>query len=652
VPGLGGLAGSTGQSRTSYMSRNRYCLPVALGAVVLVGLYLISQRNYVLFHSLAEMFSIVIAFCIFIIAWNSRRVMENSYLLFLGIAYVFVGGIDLIHTLAYPGMGVFPGTTTDLPTQLWIGARCTESLSLILAPIFLGRRLKVELVLLAYAVISAGFIGSIFYWDVFPTCFIEGHGLTAFKKISEYGISFVLLGSIMALVRRREHFDAGVLRLLIASILLTIASELAFTFYIHAYGFSNLVGHFLKIVSFYLIYKALIETGLRQPYNLLFRELKQREAALEESEKRYKAIFENTGAATMIMAEDATISLVNTEFEKLTGFSKAEVEGRRHWTDLVADKDIAEPLWHMDAGRSAPGSPVREYEAKIADKQGNLRDVHVMVSPIPGTRQNVASAIDITDLKRAQKIILRDKETLEEMVRHRTQELVDAHKKLSEAKRLSGIGMLAAAVAHELRNPLGVIQTALYNVGRKRKEPAIDRHLANIEKKIAESNQIITNLLRYSRIKPPKRERTDLSEILTESMASAQGRFTGRGTDLIADLGPIEGVFVKVDTVQINEVLDNVLNNAYQAVADVDGRIEIKSWVMGNSIHIRVRDNGEGIDPGDLENIFEPFFTRKPRGTGLGLTICRELVQLHGGTIDVESTRGSGTTVSVTLPLE
>ena len=354
----------------------------------------------------------------------------------------------------------------------------------------------------------------------------------------------------------------------------------------------------------------------------------------------------------MIMEEDAAISLVNTEFEKLTGFSKGEVEGKKCWNDLVADKDIAEPLWHMDAGRSERGTPVREHEAKIADKLGNLRYIHMMVSPIPGTRRSVASAIDITDLKRAQEIILRDRETLEEMVRHRTQELVDAHKRLSEAKRLSSIGMLAATVAHELRNPLGVIQTALYNVERKRKEPALDTHLANIEKKIAESNQIITNLLRYSRIKPPKRERTDLSEILTESMVWAQERFPDQDTELIADLDPIEGVPVGVDIVQIKEVLDNILNNAYQAVADVDGRIEIEAHIGDKAVEISVRDNGEGIDPGDLKSIFEPFFTRKPRGTGLGLTICRELVQLHGGTINVESTRGSGTTVRVTLPME
>ncbi len=624
---------------------------ILLGIVLLVGLYLTSLRNYLFFHSLAEMFSIVIAFCIFVIAWNSRSLMENSYLLFLGIAYLFVGGFDLIHTLAYVGMGVFPGATTNLPSQLWIASRYTESLTLLIAPAFLGRRLRVELVLIGYTIASFVIIASIFYWGLFPTCFVEGSGLTAFKKISEYAISFVLLGSMVAISRRARYFDPRVLRLLIASIVITVASELAFTFYTHAYGFMNLVGHFLKIVSFYLIYKALIETGLRQPYKLLFRELKQRGEALEESEKRYRAIFENTGTATMIMEHDGTISLVNTGFAGLTGYGREEVEGIKRWTDfIVVDGTGSVPGY--DVVRSMGHGGQRGDELKIIDKQGNVKDIHLTIGVIPGTRQSVASVVDITELRRAHEIILRDKATLEEMVRQRTDELMDAHEKLSEAKRLSGIGTLAATVAHELRNPLGVIQTALYNVSRKRKEQGLDKHLAHIAKKIAESNQIITNLLRYSRIKPPQCTKTSMFEILGESMAAAAERFAGQNTEVIADLDPTKDVMVELDTVQIREVFDNILNNAYQAVADIEGKVKITGRIEDNAIRISVGDNGAGIDPEDLKQIFEPFFTRKSRGTGLGLTICRELVQLHDGTIEVESEPGSGTTVSVTLPLE
>lgn len=259
--------------------KNSY-LSIVTGAAVLAGLYLISLRNYLLFHGLAEIFSIVIAVCIFVLAWNTRRLMENSYLLFLGIAYLFVAFIDILHTLAYTGMNVFPSSTTNTPTQLWIAARSIESLSLLIAPLFLGRRLRVRLVFYGYTLASLLFIASIFQWKVFPVCFVEGVGLTAFKKIGEYAISLVLLCSIAVLARKRNHFDSGVLRLLVASIVMTIASEFSFTLYADAYGIFNLIGHYLKIVSFFLIYKAIIETGLRHPHELLFRELKQQETEL------------------------------------------------------------------------------------------------------------------------------------------------------------------------------------------------------------------------------------------------------------------------------------------------------------------------------------------------------------------------------------
>lgn len=93
------------------------------GILVFLGLYLTSLYHYLLFHSLAEIFSITIACGIFMIAWNSRQFFANNYLLFIGIAYLFVAGVDLIHTLAYKGMGVFEGYETNLATQLWIATR-------------------------------------------------------------------------------------------------------------------------------------------------------------------------------------------------------------------------------------------------------------------------------------------------------------------------------------------------------------------------------------------------------------------------------------------------------------------------------------------------------------------------------------------------
>jgi len=238
---------------------------VAVWAAIFCGLYLISLQGYLLFHTAVELFSIAVAWDIFFIAWNSRRLLDNNYLLFLGISYLFVGSIDLLHTLAYKGMGVFPASRSDLASQLWIAGRFVQSVSLLIAPLFLGRRLRVNLVIAAFLLVSAALLASIFYWKVFPDTHLEGVGLTAFKIWSEYGICLILVVSAILLLKHRDQFEPDVLKLLIGSIGVTIASELAFTLYVDVYGLFNLIGHFLKVMSFYLVYRAIIQTGLISP---------------------------------------------------------------------------------------------------------------------------------------------------------------------------------------------------------------------------------------------------------------------------------------------------------------------------------------------------------------------------------------------------
>jgi diguanylate cyclase (GGDEF)-like protein len=287
------------------------CMPLFILPLLLFGLYLSSLYSYLLFHSLMEIFSIVVGCCIFVLTWNSRERLDNNYLLFLGIAYLFVSALDLVHTLAYKGMGVFPGYDANLPTQLWIAARYGQSLSLLGAPLFLGRKLNPWVALLSWAAV-AGLLLVVIFARIFPACYVEGAGLTPFKKISEYMISLVLLVSIVLLLKNRTAFDRRVLGWLVASLLLTIGAELAFTFYIGVYDFSNLIGHVFKMVAFYLVYVAIVETGLEKPQRLLFRNLKQNEAAL--------------GAA---LAEVQRLAITDS----LTGLST-----RRHFADRAENE--------------------------------------------------------------------------------------------------------------------------------------------------------------------------------------------------------------------------------------------------------------------------------------------------------------------------
>jgi serine phosphatase RsbU (regulator of sigma subunit) len=271
--------------------------------LVFSGLYLASRYSYNLFHSLAELFSITVAVTIFMIAWNTRRMLNNNYFLFLGIGYLFVAGIDLLHTLAFKGMGVFERNDADLPTQLWLAARYLQTGALLLAPLTLGRAMRVRPVFAGFALVTAALILSIFVWPVFPSAFVEGEGLTPFKKGSEYVMSVLLLGAVWLLRRHRERFEPAVLTALTWSILLVVISELTFTLYQDVYGIMNVLGHFLKIASVYLLYKALVETALVRPYSLLFREVKQSEEALRESEERYRDIADSLQEALLQVPE-------------------------------------------------------------------------------------------------------------------------------------------------------------------------------------------------------------------------------------------------------------------------------------------------------------------------------------------------------------
>ena len=259
----------------------QYAVQSLVAIALLVGLCLARWYSYALFHSLAEIFSIVVACMVFAVFWNTRAFVQNSCYLFIGIAYLFVAFLDLLHTLSIDKVQVFPGYGTNLGIQLWILARYLESLSLIAALVFLRRRLAPAVLFSGYTILVTLALATIFLWDAFPDCFIDGEGLTPFKIYSEWVICGLLATGIGLLYWRRAEFDPAVLRLLGTAMVLTIVSELAFTQYLQVTEVANVLGHYLKIISFYLVYRAFVRIGLTQPFALLFRDVqKAKEAAV------------------------------------------------------------------------------------------------------------------------------------------------------------------------------------------------------------------------------------------------------------------------------------------------------------------------------------------------------------------------------------
>ncbi len=258
----------------------RIAAATLVGVLLLAGLYLMGEDSFLLFHTLVELTTIVVDVAIFAIAWNTRSYLYNNYLLFVGIASLFIAALDLAHTLLYKGIGVFPDQSGNLATQLWIGARCLQSASLLAAPFFLRRRLNVEAQMVAFAVLSVALILSVLVWPVFPTAYVVGQGLTPFKKVSEYLIAAAFAAAAVLLYRERRAFERLVWQYLGVYLVLSIASELTFTAYVSVYGRSNVIGHLLRLVATYFLYKAIVETGLVKPYAILVRSLKLSEDRL------------------------------------------------------------------------------------------------------------------------------------------------------------------------------------------------------------------------------------------------------------------------------------------------------------------------------------------------------------------------------------
>jgi serine phosphatase RsbU (regulator of sigma subunit) len=265
-------------------------MSLAIGALALVGLYVTSFDSYLLFHSAAELVFMLVAFAVFVMAWNLRPFLDDDYPLFLGISLATVGTLRLIHMLDYRGMGVFHTVDANHATQLWIACGYLAAVSLLVAPIFIGRRMNVAVVGGAYAAVAAAILTVIYVAPVFPRAYETGVGLTPFKKVSEYVICVIMLCAAGALWRRRRSLTRATWHLMEAAILVWIVSELCFTLYVGVYTTPNLIGHLLSVLSALLVYQAVVHAEVAEPHALAVESLRASDRAQREAAQLHQRL--------------------------------------------------------------------------------------------------------------------------------------------------------------------------------------------------------------------------------------------------------------------------------------------------------------------------------------------------------------------------
>jgi signal transduction histidine kinase len=285
---------------------------------------------------------------------------------------------------------------------------------------------------------------------------------------------------------------------------------------------------------------------------------------------------------------------------------------------------------------------VNDYIIKDPD-QGYLNLLPVVLPEV------VRQHDDRLARRRAEETLREHSERLEEMVKARTKELQEAQERLIRQEKLAVLGQLAGGVGHELRNPLAVIKNSVYllNMVLKDPSPEAQRALNGLEKQVETCDRIINSLLDFARTRSPVWQDVDVDEVLKRAILRV-----AKPENVKLVTRPDKSLpLIQADPDQLVHVFGNIILNGYQAMPE-GGQLVIQSQALAPDwVSVSLTDTGVGISEENLNKLFEPLFTTKPKGIGLGLAITLTLVEGHGGEVLVQSEPEKGSTFTVKLPV-
>jgi PAS domain S-box-containing protein len=384
-------------------------------------------------------------------------------------------------------------------------------------------------------------------------------------------------------------------------------------------------------------------------------ERKRAEEALRESEAHYRSLFANMAEGVCLHevicddageAVDYRITDVNPKYETILGVTRKQAVGSLGSKLYGADEPPYLDIYTKVAETGVP----TYFETYFPPM-----DRHFAISVFSPDKGRFATVFsDITERKRAEEALKEYSERLEEMVEERTQELREAQEELLRKERLAILGQLAGGVGHELRNPLGALKNAAYflNMVIEEPEPEVKETLEILEKEVGTSERIISSLLDFARAKAPVRRKVDVNDIVQEALSRAT---VPEKVEVISQLDKTLPAIL-ADPDQLGQVFGNIILNDIQAMPE-GGRLVVQTSGVSEKpprsgwVAVSFADTGVGIPEENLGKLFEPLFTTKAKGIGLGLAVTRTLVEGHGGTIEVQSEVGKGSTFTVKLPI-
>jgi PAS domain S-box-containing protein len=368
------------------------------------------------------------------------------------------------------------------------------------------------------------------------------------------------------------------------------------------------------------------------------------------SETNFEALINLIADPTAVVDLNGNFILFNNAYTKTLGLEAKQWLGKS-FLQVPNLTGASKKVLFENLKKTNNCEEIEPNEVDIVDADRNVRQFEISTRKIEylGKPAELVLCRDVTQWKRLEKELREYNEKLEDLVEERTLQLEQTQAKLVKSERLAAIGELAGMVGHDLRNPLTSIKAAAYYI-RLKYAKNLDENgqdmLLTIDKSIEYSNKIINDLLDYSRKITLELSQTTPKHLIDDALALANVQKNVTINNLVAETPQII-----VDTAKMSRVIVNIVKNAMDAMPK-GGSITLTSQQTEDSVELVFTDTGEGMDESTLTKLWTPLFTTKDKGVGLGLAICKRIVESHGGKIAVQSELGKGTMFTVVIPLK
>jgi len=300
----------------------------------------------------------------------------------------------------------------------------------------------------------------------------------------------------------------------------------------------------------------------------------------------------------------------------------SELRGK-HFLEFVAPENEE---FLLSKWQDAQKGIYKPYEIEATAKDGRKVNLLITTSPVVGSDHYILVQRDITEFK-------------------------NLEKKLYNSQKLAALGQLSAGIAHEVRNPLSSIKMSLQILEKRMNPEGNDLKRFKIaQKEVEHLEELVNNVLVFAKPMEPKIDSVDINKVLEQALALSEKIIKDKQIDIKLETREIPPV--NVDVAMITDTFVNIIRNAVEAL-DVGGHIRIYARSIGSvppAVLVVVEDNGCGIEESDMPHLFNPFFTRKKYGTGLGLSQVLKIVEIHHGKLEIISEKDKGTKVCITLP--